>query len=573
MIARALRRGGLWLALAFATGAPATAFAAPAPPPVEDERPEFPLPDVGDTPEPWAELLAPGLLAAPSIAAGGPGAVAPPSRWTLQLPPLLPEPHAAARPAAQWWIGGGTGPGGVAGLDRPLGAGRRGRIAADVWADRIPNRDRTRVEAGVAAAPDTPLPEWGAALDLGVGGEGWEADASHGRALPGATHATVASGRLRRRLGVRSVLGLEAEVGETSARLDGPAVLDARLTGGWRSIGLGLGTAGSGRDLRRYAPETGSDRAPVDVGLWAGVAHRRSPGGESGTVGRWRAHLTGTVLRGDWHLDAGLAGAGEARRALIGPTVEARRFWRERDACAAVRVAPELLFAEEALGLGERIPEASLIRESGRAAPLPETPVVLDPRLAPQRAWPAVTGEYFHGAAGGWWDLGLSVARLRDPVDWRADTLGAGTTLLRSASAASRWLARLALAVRRPLGARAGLTLRYRWVHDPRGGDPARALHALSAHRVTARLDGRGGRWRWSLSADARGRAPAAAGEASFAPTFALGARLGCALGATELWIVGANLLDDAIRDEPYASLTRRWVGLQWNLPFGASVP
>jgi hypothetical protein len=344
-------------------------------------------------------------------------------------------------------------------------------------------------------------------------------------------------------------------------------------TGRWRSVGVGLRTAGTARDLRRYAQRDGTSSLRGDFELWGGLTHRRSPDGTGQVLGRWRTRAVWDAPRGAWHLAAGLGASGEGPRTCIAPVLGLRRVWPASRTCAALEIAPELRSAEDALALPERLPEVSLIREAPGVSPGPRAPVVYDPRLPPQRAWPALAGEIFRQSEAGGWDLALSVAQLRDPLDWRPDTLAEGTQLLRAAAAASRMLARVALTVERRLGPGLVLTARYRGVADARAGDAQQALHALPAHRLETRLEGAGTRWRWGLRAEARGRAPAAAGTEAQPATIVVAAHAGLALGESELRLVAENLFDAAAWDEPYAPILRRWVGLEWNLLDRASVP
>jgi hypothetical protein len=546
-----------------------------------DRRPVFALPPIDDSPVVWPGVLDATLLGA---AAGSDSMRLPedsPARWTRQLPPLFPAPARSAREGNRWWLGIGSGPGGSAGLDRAFGNRLRFRAEGDAWAERIPDRDHWRIGAQLFDREPALVPDWRGAIDLVLLTEGWEGNPATRRALPGTMRATAVTGGLQRTLGPstnRFVLGLDAVWAQvrTHACPSGECGSGAEVvrTGRWRSIGVGVRTAGTARDLRRYAPrEGGASSLRGDFELWGGVAHRRSPDGRGQAIGRWRTRAVWDVPRGAWHLAAGLGASGEGERTCIAPVLGLRRAWLVSRTCAALEIAPALRSAEEVLALPERLPEVSLIREAPIASPGPRTPVVYDPRLRPQRAWPALAGEILRENHAGGWDLAVTVAHLRDPLDWRPDTLVEGTQLLRAASAASRVLARVALTVERRLGSSFVLTARYRGVRDGRAGDPQRALHALPAHRLEAHLERAGSRWRWGLSAEARGRAPAAAGTPAQPATIAIAAHAGLALGDSELRLIGENLFNAATCDEPYAPMLRRWVGLEWNLLDRASVP
>jgi hypothetical protein len=170
-------------------------------------------------------------------------------------------------------------------------------------------------------------------------------------------------------------------------------------------------------------------------------------------------------------------------------------------------------------------------------------------------------------------DVSLTLAHLRDPLDWRSETMAPGTTLLRSAPAASRQFARVALAVEHHLGRGRTVGARYRWIVDSRAGDRRRALHFLPVHALEARIEGSGARWHWGLQAHARADRSESTGAAGLTATIDFAARAGLALRGTEVWLMVENLFDAAARDDPYAPVTRRWVGLEWNLLDRARVP
>jgi len=554
---------------------------APAMPPLPlDRRPVFALPPL-DAPSLIGpdgldvELLAATGATDSSRLSGGPA-----SRWTHQLPPLFPEPVRAQPERGRWWLGLGTGPSGSAGLDRALRDALRLRAEGDAWGERIPERNHWRIDAQLSAREAAHVPDWRGWVDLALLREGWDAYPAAHRAHPGAMRATVVTGGLQRAVSTsltRFVFGLDAAGAQvrTHACPLGTCAAGAEVarTGRWRSIGVGVRTAGTARDLRRYAGSAMAGSALGDLELWGGVAHRRSPEGMGQSVGRWRARAVWGLPRDTWHLAAGWAALGEGEQTCIGPILGLRRVWVASRTCAALELAPDLRSAEAVVALPERLPEVALIRE---VTPPPiglRTPVVYDPRLAPQRAWPALTGEVLRENDAGWWDLALSIARLRGALDWRPDSLAEGTQLLRAVTATSRVVARVTFTAERRLRSDLVLTARYRGIRDARAGDPQRALHALPEHRLQVRLERAGPRWRWGLRTEARGRAPAASGTRALPATLVVTAHVGLAWGASELRLVGENLGDAAVCDEPYAPVLRRWVGLEWNLLDRASVP
>jgi len=574
-LAQRFALAGIWLA-----AVSAAASLPPVAPKPEDQRPAFVPPGIDDPSVVWPDLLDNGILGTiPGIDSTGLTSAAP-ARWTRQLPPLLPEPAIPPRTAGGWWLGIGGGPGGIAGLDRALGGMLRLRAEGDAWIGRIRQRDHWRMAARLAARDAARLPGWRGTIGLDLGGEGWEAEPAAQRALPGTMHAAALTGAWQRGVVAgdnRFVLDLDVAWARVRTRscLWGDCGSDRMTvrTGRWRSIGAGLRTAGTARDLRRYAPAGASSRMHGDFELWGGLTHRRSPEGTGEALGRWRTRAVWSVPRDAWQLVAGLSASGEARSTLIAPVLGLRRAWRDRRACAAIELTPDLRFAEDVLARSERLPEVSLIREAPSLPTGPRSPVVYDPRLPPQRAWPVLAGEMLRESDAGWIDLAVTLAHVRDPLDWRPDTLAAGTTLLRATPGASRVLARIALTVEHRFGPGRILAARYRWMRDSRAGDHTRALHALPVHAGEVRWEVADARWRWGLRAEAQSRTPETPGAAAQAATIALAAHLGLALGGTEIGLVAENVFDATARDEPYAPMTRRWVGLEWNLPGRASVP
>jgi hypothetical protein len=545
-----------------------------------EDRPRFPLPDLDDPLEMRSELLADSLLVR-GLQGEDPGAPAPGAlSWTRRIPPAVPGPGERPGAALEAWAALGTGPGLAAG-------GRAGprpdlelRGDGEVRNGHLAGRDHRHLRAEATVRSRAPRPAWLVGASLRVSGETWGTDAA---ARPGDMRFASLSARWRRRLAIAGedlVLGADAGAADARTRACGlggcAAGEEQRRGGGWRSVGVGCETASSLADLRRYAGSDADRTRRLDAGLWAGLARRRGPDRAGSSVARWRGRLAWTVPRGRWHLHAGLSGAGEGGRSWLGPRAGARRFWWQRGMGLAFEIAPEIRFAEEALASPGRVPEAALIRPAAAGELWPRAPVVLDPALPPQCAAPCATAEFFRQGRRGALGVGCALARLREPVDWIPESLGAGGAVvrMRSATASSpRWMVRLTVRLDETLPGGAQLRLTYDATRDPWASDPGRALHFLPEQRLGARLSGRAGRWFWEAQLDGRGRTPRASGSAGLDPSLELGASVGYEFGRHRLQLVGVNLGDAASIDDPYGVRTRRWVGLRWNCAAPAYVP
>ncbi|MCK4412869.1 MAG: hypothetical protein KAY32_04940 [Candidatus Eisenbacteria sp.] len=451
------------------------------------------------------------------------------------------------------------------------------------WDGRVSARRHEQLEAGAVVARPVAQPMWRAGLTLAAGREDWDRGAREGAwQESGTTAAPRGEAFFEQALGRGSgsvVVALRAAAGRSRTEIcRDPACRQAqvRRTAGWQTMEIGLRRRGTPRDLRLLVGngETRPAARRLEIDLQGGYVRRDN--GVDAPVERARGmgRIGWTFPAHGGLLTAGIAGGGEGDAAggVIGPYVTYHHAAAGSGTYVALEIAPEIRFAEEEGRPTARLttPAAQGVRP--RPAPPPAVPLLTDPLLPAQRAWPCITGEWFVRRSAGWLHVSATAAAVRDPFDWTSDSLAVGPALLASARGDDRWLATVAISGEtRWMG---GLRLRgrHRWVHDAEPREGA-GLCWLPAHELRAALDGRWGALRMGAALSTRSRVDRDHVGEHRAGFTQLDARIGWCFGMHTLHLVASNLFGETITWWPGETVDDAWLGFEWQLAFSDAVP
>ncbi len=548
-------------------------------------RPALPLPDISLENDELDRI--PAAMPRAAAATGLTGWAGAESGDASLLPALKPPcvvvppaVHAQPRQRGGFAVSAADGPQGAV---RALSVPTRGTLLwgdASGWRGRITGRSHLALAAGCLGVRPALRPLRRAGLEMGAHWEDWEALPARGLGLPGAMRIWAARAFVEQGIEIGReipVVGLHAELGDSRVRVcesEGCPRTPLQERGArWRLIeaGLALPERAGGWQTPARA-RVWSARIAPQVDFWCGVAHRAAPSGADVTRGRWRGELTWNLRRADTAIRFGLAGGGEGRASCLAPRVEVTCPSVTRGLRLRVAVAPEILYVEENLTRDEPLGLEPWLVTAVRCLELPSSPMLVDPRLPPQRAWPRIEAELLRQGDHGWMLGALTCAHVRDPLSWSPDSLYDSPGLWITSAGRARTIWRLAFAVQRELGGHAHLRLRYRWVRDTRADEPA-ALLFLPAHVLRAIFTWQACPWLCTAGTTWRGRAAAGADRERLARSIDVTVRIGRGLAGGMLSLFAENLLDQSIAGQAGEVLRGRRFGIEWSTLSFASVP
>lgn len=453
----------------------------------------------------------------------------------------------------------------------------------DRWDGRIENREHLGLRAGgalVSGPEPARMPGTGPAPgrlrlsgDFAVGRESWQAWG----ARPGAYDSEGEMEAWRARGRAERTMALAGGVPVLAAAIDAASVTTSACaapgcasrdeeTARWLATRLSAASTPLACDLSRWV-RSRSAGARLAYELEIGLVSLDDAAGSPLSRGRWRGSAGLALEREAWSAGLGAAGGGEGSRHAAGPALELRLRPRAGSLLAAFSLSPEVLFAEETLALEEPLAPGDLLLPPAPLAEslpaFPEAPALLLARRQATRAWPRAAAEVLWHDERGWVHAEATYARLRDPLDWASDSLGASGSLYRAVAGADARFGRIALSAARRITGALGLEVRYRWADAAaEKGEPDPAF--LPAHRLRADLSGESGAWRWGLRLDARGSADAGAGRPRLPGWVTIDARGGRRMGPGTLWLTIENLLGEEIALRPGEVADGARLGLAW---------